>query len=132
MDGKLKKYITKVNKYVHTPCWSENGDTLFFDIDNSTFYATQLENDTIKYLPIEKLNSISLIDYRRIEKGLFPFKHNCKIYAIDKNTLKPEFGLIDKPERYGDVQFSPDLKYLIYTKQDFKNSDKKLWIQKLE
>jgi Tol biopolymer transport system component len=132
MDGKVKKYITKINKYVHTPCWSENGDTLFFDIENSTYFASQLEDDTIKYLPMEKLNSISLTDYQRIEKGIFPFKHNCKIYAIDKNTLTPKYVLNEKPGRYGDMLFSHDLKYLIYTKQDFINSDKKLWIQKLE
>ncbi len=132
MDGKVKKYITKINKYVHTPCWSENGDTLFFNIESSTYFATQFEDDTIKYQPAEKLNSISLTDYQRIENGIFPLKHNCRIYAIDKNTLTPKYVLYEKPGRYGDIVFSPDLKYLIYTKQAFKNSDKNLWIQKLE
>ncbi len=132
MDGKVKKYITKIEKYVHTPCWSENGDTLFFNIENSTYFATQLADDTIKYQPAENLNSISLTDYQRIENGLFPLKRNCKIYAIDKNTLIPKYVLNEKPGRYGDILFSHDLKYFIYTKQDFKNSDKNLWIQKLK
>ncbi len=132
MDGKIKKYITKVKNYVNTPCWSEQGDTLFFNIESTAYFATNLEDDTIKYFPIKKLNSISLTDYRSLEKGLFLIKRNCKIYAIDNNTLTPKYLLSEKPGRYGDLLFTHDLKYLIFTKQDFKNSDKKLWIQKLE
>ncbi len=132
MDGKIKKYITKVKKYVNTPCWSGQGDTLFFNIENTAYFATNLEDDTINYFPIKKLDSISLTDYRSLEKGLFLIKRNCKIYAIDNNTLTPKYLLSEKPGRYGDLLFSHDLKYLIFTKQDFKDSDKKLWIQKLE
>lgn len=131
MDGKTKKYITKINKYVNSPCWSENGDTLFFNIEHTTYFATHLEKDTINYLPIKEIDSISLTDYRKSVKGLFPIKYKCKIYAIDKNSLMPKYLLNENPGRYGDLLFTHDLKYLIFTKQDFKNSDKEWWIQKL-
>lgn len=132
MDGKTKEYITKINKYVNSPCWSENGDTLFFNIEHTTYFATHLEKDTINYFPIKELDSISLTDYRKIVKGLFPIKYKCKIYAIDKNSLTPRYLLNEKPGRYGDLLFTHDLKYLIFTKQEYKNSDKELWIQKLD
>lgn len=132
IDGKVKKHITKIEKRVHTPCWSENGDTLFFNIENSTYFSTEFEKDTIKYQPIRKLNSISLRDYQRKEKGLFPIKYNCKIYAIDKNRLEPRYLLIEKPDRYSDVTFSHGLEYLIYTEKEFKDSNKKIWIQKFK
>jgi hypothetical protein len=132
MDDKIKKYITKVENYVHNPCWSGNGDTLFFNIEHTTYFATHLEKDTINYLRFKELDSVSLADYRKIAKGLFPLNYKCKIYAIDKNSLTPKYLLNEKPGRYGDLLFTHDLKYLIFTIQAYKNSDKELWIQKLD
>lgn len=132
IDGKKKKYITKTGKYVHTPCWSDSGDSIFFYIEDEKYFATNLYNDTILYSPLDKLKNITLRDYKKVVKGKFPFRINCRIVEVDLKSLEPTALLIGELGRYYDMQFSGDLRYLIYSRKDCVDCEYKLWGIKLE
>lgn len=132
VNGENRKFITKTGKYVHSPCWSKTSDSILFYIENEKFVATGLENDTILYSPLHKLERIALRDYKKSVSGKFPFKSNCKIYSIDINSLQPDKILIEEPGRYYDLHFSKDLNYLIYSKKEYNDCEYKLWILSLD
>lgn len=133
-DGKKKKFVTKTGEYVNSPCWSANGDSLFFYIDNTTYMVTDLNTDSITYSHSTRKNlgKIALSDFRKVVKGVFPLKVNCKVLEIDANSLQPKYILIDRPGRYDNLVLSYDLKYLIYTNRECRNCETKLWVLKLE
>lgn len=118
-DGKKKKFITKSGRYGNTPCWSAKSDTLYFYIDKSKYFATNLNNDTIMYSPLHNPNTISLFDYRKVVDGIFPFKVGCKIVGIDLHTCKPKYILLDEAGKYDNMVLSNRLKYLVYTKYGY-------------
>jgi Tol biopolymer transport system component len=134
VDGKKKKFVTKTGEYVNSPCWSANGDSLFFYIDKKAYMVTDLNADSITYSHSTRknLDKIALSDFRKVVKGVFPLKVNCKVLEIDANSLQPKCILIDKPGRYDNLVLSYDLKYLIYTNRECKDCEPKLWVLKLE
>ena len=67
-----------------------------------------------------------------MKNGLFPFKIDCKIVAVDFRTLEPIKVLINERGRYNDLVFSNNLEHLIFTRKDCKECKQKIWIQPLE
>lgn len=131
-NGKQKKFITKTGKLVNTPCWSSHGDTLFFNIENTIFFATDLDRDSVTYSRLNTPSDIMLSDYIKVAHGIFPLKQNCKILGVARKSLHPQCILNKEPGRYGDLVLSKDLKYLVFTDKDSKNADKQLWVMKFK
>ncbi len=131
-NGEKRKFITKTGKYVRTPCWSTTSDSIFFYIENDKYFATNLDNDTITYSPLKKLNNIALEDYKKVVNGIFPYKYDCQVLGIDFISLQPTSVLIVERGRYNNLVLSNKLKYLIYSKKDCKYCDEKIWILKLK
>lgn len=132
INGEDRKFITKTGKYVHTPCWSTTGDSIFFYIENDKHFATNLDNDTITYSPLKGLDSIALEDYKKIVNNIFPYKKDCQVFGIDFKSRQPTSILIEERGRYNNLTLSNNLEYFIYSKKDCKRCDDKIWIFKLE
>ncbi len=132
IDGAVKKHFEKKREYYSDPCWTANSDTILFYISDQKYYATDFSKDEIPIFKYELLPNISLREYKKTINGTFPFRHNCQILEIDKNTLSPTRILLYERNRYRNERFSNNKDYLIYSKPNEFDKDSSLWLKQIK
>jgi len=132
IDAQTSKFVTSLRTYVDQPCWTPDGDTVLFYIEGQKYYATNLNDNTVRYYPYNALPNISLSDYSKIVHGVFPYSRNCQIIEIDRSNMTPKRILAQNSCRYRDLIFSHDLRYLLFSKTDRYNGDYSLWIEEIK
>lgn len=132
IDGAVKKHFEKKQEYYSDPCWTANSDTILFYISDQKYYATDFSKDVIPIFKYKLLPNISLREYEKTINGTFPFRHNCQILEIDKNTLSPTRILLYERNRYRDERFSNNKDYLIYSKPNEFDKNSSLWLKQLK